>query len=197
MIIAVLPGRSAEAAVRTAAALPGMAGFAVGADLLAGPGPAIVAAFEGDVLALAGLHGAPERAASAGRRLAGYGATWVTVQATDGPILIGAVASTGVGVVATTLRHGQDDAEAAKVGGRSRGKAVSRLSEIAAEAGAIGVLCDLPDIGVVAQVAGDLARFVVVDTPSEAAEAMARGGSYAVIEAAMAADARDAVAAGG
>ena len=195
MIVAVLPGRSAEEAVRTAASLEGIAGFAVGIDLLAGPGPGVIGAIDGDVLALAGLHGSPERAAVAGRRLSGYGATWVTVQAADGPAVVAAVVSAGIPVVAATLRHGQGDAEAARVGGRSRGRAVSRLAEVAASSGATGVLCDLQDIGVVAQVAGDLARFVEVDTAEEAAEAAARGASYVVVEASLAADARDALGA--
>lgn len=184
MIFARLPGRSAEDAVRSAVSA-GTGGFAVGQDLLAGPGPVVIAALDGEVIVLAGLHGAPEPASVAARRFRGFGATWVSVQAADGPALIEAVASTGLGVVAATLRHGQDDAEAAKVGGRSRGKTVSRLAGIAASAGAGGVLCDISDLGVVADVAPGAARFVWVDAPEEAVEAVERGASHLIVDAAM------------
>jgi len=183
VILALLPGRSAEDAVRSAIAV-GTSGFAVGQDLLAGPGPAVISGLNGDVLVLAGLHGAAAAAAAAARRLRGYGATWVTVQAIDGPGLVEAIAATGVGVVASTMRHGQDDAEAAKVAGRTRGKVVSRLAGVAVAAGAGGVLCDLSDLGVVADVAPGASRFVWVDTPEEAVEAAGRGASYLIVDAA-------------
>jgi orotidine-5'-phosphate decarboxylase len=186
MILAVLPGRTAEDAVRAASALAGAAGFVVAGDLLAGPGPAVISALRasGDVLVLAGLHGDPGQAAAAADRLRGYGATWVTVQAADGPGLVEAVAGTGVGVVARTLGHGQDDSTAARIGGRSRGKAVSRLAELAVGAGADGVLCDVPDLGVVAQVAPEASRFAWAETPAEAVDASGRGADYLLVGAA-------------
>ncbi|HSM02663.1 MAG TPA: hypothetical protein VK960_09545 [Acidimicrobiia bacterium] len=195
MIVAVLPGRGAEEAVRVATALDGAAGFAVGQDLLAGPGPAVVAALAdlGEVLVLAGLQGDPGRAASAARRYAGYGAGWVSAQASDGAAVIEAVASAGVAVVAATVRHGIDDAEAARIGGRSRGRAVSRLAEIAAAGGAAGILCDLSDLGVVSQVAPGLERFVWVDTPREAVEAAGRGAERIMVDAAAVAATRAAL----
>jgi orotidine-5'-phosphate decarboxylase len=146
------------------------------------------------VLVLAGLHGDATRAATAARRYAGYGATWVTTQAADGPALVEAAAATGARIVAVTLRHGQGDAEAASVGGRSRGKAVSRLAESAVRAGAEGVLCDLLDLGVVAQVAPDTARFVWVDGPADAVGAAERGAEYVIVDAAVAAETTAAIA---
>lgn len=194
-ILALLPGRSAEEAVRTASGLEGADGVVVGPELLAGPGPAALSALEGagEVLVLAGLHGDPVRAAGAARRYSAFGATWVTVQAIDGPGLVGAVVASGAGVVAVTLRHGQDDAEAAAIVGRSRGRAVSRLAETAAGAGAAGILCDLSDLGVVAQVAPGAERFAWADTPEEALDAAARGADRVIVDWTILAAARAAI----
>jgi len=199
MILALLPGRSAEQAVRAAAALEGGPGLVVGADLLAGPGPAVVAALAdlGEVLVMAGLHGDPAQAASAARRYAGYGATWVSVQAADGPAIVEAVSATPIGAVAATVRHRLGDAEAASIGGRSRGRAVSRLAEVAAAGGAVGILCDLPDLGVIAQVAPGLVRFVWADTPDEAVEATRRGAERVIVDADAVAATREALDAAG
>jgi hypothetical protein len=195
-VLALVPGRSAEEAVRAAAASEGVAGVVVGGDLLAGPGPAVIAALAAThaVLVLAGLHGDATRAATAARRYAEYGATWVTAQAADGPALVEAAAATGVRVVAVTLRHGQGDAEAASIGGRSRGKAVSRLAEAAVRVGAKGVLCDVPDLGVVAQVAPGAARFVWAGGPADAVAAATRGAEYVIVDAAAVAETTAAIA---
>ena len=195
-VLAVLPGRSAEDAVRAAAGIEGVAGVVVAADLLAGPGPAVIAALAAnhDVLVLAGLHGDATRAAAAARRYGEYGAAWVTAQAADGPALLEAAAASGVRFLAVTLRHGQGDAEAASIGGRSRGKAVSRLADSAVRAGAEGVLCDLSDLGVVAQVAPNASRFVWVDGPAEAIGAARRGAEYVIVDAAVAAETAAAIA---
>jgi orotidine-5'-phosphate decarboxylase len=183
-LLAVVAERSAEAAVRAAAATGGVGGFAVGAEMLAGPGPAIVSALAGlgPVMVLAGLHGDSTSAAAAASRLVDYGASWVTVQAKDGPDLVAAVAATGVRVVAVTLRPGQGDAEVAALRlGQSRGKTVSRLAEIAAGAGAQGILCDFPDLGVVAQVAPAADRFVGVSNAEEASQAVDRGATHLIV----------------
>lgn len=195
MIVALLPGRSAEEAVRAAVAFDGTVGLAVGPDLLAGPGPAVVAALSdmGEVLVLAGLHGDPAMVASAARRYAEHGARRVSVQAADGPEVVEAVTSAGVYAVAVAVRHGMDDSEAARIGGRSRGKTVSRLAEVAVAGGAAGILCDLPDLGVVSQVAPGLERFIWADGPGEAVDAAARGAEWIVVDAAAAAATREAL----
>jgi orotidine-5'-phosphate decarboxylase len=182
-LLAAVSGRSAEEAVRSAMALGEVDGFVVGAELIMGPGPAIVSALAGlgPVMVLAGLHGDTASAAAAATRLADYGATWVTVQAKDGPDLVAAVAAAGVRVVAVTLRPGQGDAEVAALRlGQSRGRTVSRLAELAAGAGAVGVLCDSPDLGVVAQVAPAADRFVRVATAEDATRAVDRGATHLI-----------------
>jgi orotidine-5'-phosphate decarboxylase len=182
-LLAAVSGRSAEEAVRSAMALGEVDGLVVGAELIMGPGPAIVSALAGlgPVMVLAGLHGDTASAAAAATRLADYGATWVTVQAKDGPDLVAAVAAAGVRVVAVTLRPGQGDAEVAALRlGQSRGRTVSRLAELAAGAGAVGVLCDSPDLGVVAQVAPAADRFVRVATAEDATRAVDRGATHLI-----------------
>jgi orotidine-5'-phosphate decarboxylase len=182
-LLAAVSARSAEEAVRSAMALGEVDGFVVGAELIMGPGPAIVSALAGlgPVMVLAGLHGDTASAAAAATRLADYGATWVTVQAKDGPDLVAAVAAAGVRVVAVTLRPGQGDAEVAALRlGQSRGRTVSRLAELAAGAGAVGVLCDSPDLGVVAQVAPAADRFVRVATAEDATRAVDRGATHLI-----------------
>lgn len=183
-LLAALSGRSAETAVRAATASGEVAGFAVGAELLSGPGPAVISALAGlgPVLALAGLHGEATGAAAAAGRLADYGVEWVTVQATDGSELVAAVAASGVRVVAVTLRPGQGDADVAGLRlGQSRGRTVSRLAEVAAAAGAQGVLCDLPDLGVVAQVAPTADRFVAISQAEDAVKAVDRGATHLIV----------------
>jgi orotidine-5'-phosphate decarboxylase len=187
-ILATLPGRSAEEAVRTAERLGEVAGFVVGPELLAGPGPALVSGLGrfGPVLVLAGLQGPAGVAGAAARRFADYGAQWVSVMAIDGPETVQAVARSGVIAVAVTLRRGQGDAEVASLRlGPSRGRTVSRLAEVAVEAGAGGVLCDLPDLGVVAQVAPEVERFAWIDGVADGREAARRGAAYLIVEAGM------------
>ncbi|MDP2622867.1 MAG: hypothetical protein Q8Q29_03605 [Actinomycetota bacterium] len=185
-VLATLPGRSAEEAVRTAERLGAVAGFVVGPELLAGPGPALVSGLGrfGPVLALAGLQGPAGVAGAAARRFADYGAHWVSVMAIDGPETVQAVAGSGVIAVGVTLRRGQGDAEIASLRlGGSRGRTVSRLAEVAVEAGAGGILCDLPDLGVVAQVAPEAERFAWIDGVEEAGQAARRGAAYVIVEA--------------
>lgn len=170
--------------------MDGVGGFAVGAGLIAGPGAPVVAAVSrfGPVLVLWGLDGAVEEVAEGAFRLAGYGARWVGVQASAGREAMAAAAEalgpTPAEVVAVTLRPGLDDAAVASLGiGRSRGRAVSRLTSAAVECGARGILCALGDLGVVAQVAPESERFAAgVATAEEARSAMQRGASYVVVE---------------
>jgi orotidine-5'-phosphate decarboxylase len=185
-LLLAVAGRTAEEAVRSAKASGEVAGFVVGIELLSGPGPAIVSAMAGvgPVMVMAGLHGGSTSAAAAARRLADYGAHWVTVQAKDGPDLVAAVGAAGVEAVAVTLRPGQTDAEVASLRlGQSRGKTVSRLAEMAVAAGATGILCDFPDLGVVAQVAPAADRFVWVTGAADAIGAVERGATHLICDA--------------
>jgi orotidine-5'-phosphate decarboxylase len=184
---AVLPHRSAEDAVRAAKALGDGCGLVVTPALTAGPGPAVVAALAaiGPVLVLAGLHGDAADAAVAGQRLVEYGASWVSVEVVGGPGLAGAVtAAIGGGrALAVTLWPGVDDATAAATRlGTSRGRVVSRLAAVASDAGMGAVLCEPADLGVVAQVASDLSRFVWgVGSADEAASVFERGVAAVII----------------
>jgi len=193
---AVLPHRSAEEAVRAAKALGDGCGVVVTPALAAGPGPAVIAALAavGPVLVLAGLHGEAEDAAVAGRRLVEYGASLVSVEAIGGRALVDAVSAAigGDRMLAVTLWPGTDDAAAAASRlGPSRGKVVSRLAAVAADAGVAAVLCEPSDLGVVDQVSPTLRRFVWgVGSPSEAASAFGRGAA-AVIVSPGALDVRD------
>lgn len=185
---AIVPSRSAEEAVRGAESFIGRFGVVVTPGLLAGPGPAVVAALaaQAPVIALAGVHGDPGDAALAARRLVDYGASWVTVQAVDGiEVMASVVDAVGGGhVMALTLRPGLDDAATASSRlGDSRGRVVSRLAASAAECGVGAVLCTRADLGVVGQVADGLGRFSWgVSTPEACADALARGASGVILD---------------
>jgi len=186
-IWAILPTRSAEDAVRTAAGCAGRCGVAVTQALLAGPGPAVVAALAAvaPVMVLAGLHGDPADAALAARRLVEYGAAWVTVQAVDGLEVMSSIVDAvgGERVMAVTVRPGLDDAALASARlGESRGRVVSRLASSAADSGVGAVLCAVPDLGVVHQVAPHAKRFAWgVDRPAVAEEAFGRGAAAVIL----------------
>lgn len=184
-----LPGRSAEEAVRAASSAPGAAGFAVGVDLLAGPGAAAVGALSrlGRVLVLWAIHGSASDVAAAVARLAGFGPSWIAVHAVSGEEALGAAVEAARGssaeIVAATLDPAVDDARATALGlGASRGRMVSRLAARARDAGASGVLCALGDVVVVEQAAPGLGRIVVgVESPTEATAALERGAELVVV----------------
>lgn len=171
-LIVALDVRSAEEAVRLARSLqPHVAGFQVGAGLLAGPGPAVIGALArvGPVLADAALHTIASQAGAAARRLGEFGARWVTAHASGGVAMLEAAAEglaegaagRDAGILAITVPTGLDGAAlaAAGLGGRP-GKLVSRLARLAAAAGAEGSVCAVQELGVVAEVAPGLRRVV-------------------------------------
>jgi len=188
---AIVPARNAEEAVRIAAVCSGRCGVVITPALLAGPGPAVVAALSAvtPVIVLAGLHGDPEDAAVAARRLVDYGASWVTVQAVDGIAVMRAVVDAvgGGRTMAVTLRPGLDDAAvAASRLGESRGRVVSRLAAAAGSAGVGAMICTISDLGVVHQVASGVERVAWgAGTPAEAADATARGAAGVILDAAV------------
>jgi orotidine-5'-phosphate decarboxylase len=189
-----LPGHSAEEAARAALAAPGVAGYAVGPDLLAGPGAPTVGAIArvGPVAVLWATHGDERGVAAACEGFASYGASWVAVHAASGREVMSAaleaVAGGDTEVVAWTLDGALDDARVAGLGlGRSRGRVVSRLSAAARDAGVRVVACALVDLGVVAQVAPGMARMAVGTRDASAAgEALERGADLVVVSAAVA-----------
>jgi hypothetical protein len=190
-----LVDRSAEEAVRTARQADGVAGFVVGPALIAGPGPATVAAVSriGPVLVLWGVHGDRREVVGAARRLAEYGARWVAVQAAlDGDTLVAvadALHAVGAVPVAIALDADVDDARVASLGlGRSRGRTVSRLAAAGAAAGFVGMLCTAGDLGVIAQAAPSMHRIVDGAGSSDAVGAALEGGAtYVIVSAEVAA----------
>ncbi len=169
-----LSTRSAEEAFASARTIGGDAGFAVDADLVTGVGPAIVSALDqlGPVFVAAVVSGSPTIVGATISRLARFGATWVTVAGSAGPKAVAAavagVAGTSCSVAVHTIPVSLDDATVATLTGSTRGKQVSRLAAVAADAGAAGVICAVPDLGVVATVAPGLTRIVDGDVWQEA-----------------------------
>jgi orotidine-5'-phosphate decarboxylase len=193
-LLARLPGRSAEEAVRAAkATAAGVGGFAVGVDLLAGPGAPLLGAIAriGPVASLWAVHGDGDDVASACARLAEFGATWIAIAASSGSnaLAAGVAATSGTAarVAAYTVEPDLDDAAVASLGlGRSRGAAVSRAAKAAHQAGVTTILCATRDLGVVAQVAESAETIVVgARAPGEVEEALDRGATFVVVPLAM------------
>jgi orotidine-5'-phosphate decarboxylase len=192
-----------EEAVRLARSVaPHVGAFKIGLELLSGPGPVLVSALAElgkPVFCDAKLHDIPNTVTRASANLARAGARWITVHAAGGRrMLEGAVAGAtsaglGTGILAVTVLTSLDAADLAAVGmGDSIGRLVSRLSKLAAAAGAEGVVCGMREIGDVAQVAPQLLTVVPgirplgseVDDQARVAtpeEALARGAGLLVI----------------
>lgn len=202
-ILAALDTTTAEEAVRLARLLADhVAGFKVGLGLLHGPGPAVVGAVAriAPVFADAKLHDIPSQTERAARRLAEYGARWVSAHASGGRAMLEAVAagleagSRGgpAGVLAITVLTSLDAPQTAAAFGRTPGELVARLARLAAESGVEGVVCSPKELGVVAEVAGGLLRVTPGIRPggdagddqrrvATPAEALARGADLLVI----------------
>lgn len=194
-LLGLLSARTAGDAVREAERIAGsVRGFAVGADLLLGPGPGVVGALArlGEVTTLLALHGTADSVGRATGRLADYGARWIAVHALSEvgvmEAAVEAATASGAAVVAATLDPRVDDARAVALGlGRSRGAVVSRLAKHAAGAGAVGVLATLADLGVLAQVSPGLERIGFGVSSLEALdEARRRGADLVVVPSALA-----------
>ncbi len=192
-----------EEAVRLARAVaPHVAAFKIGLELLSGPGPVLVSALAElgkPVFCDAKLHDIPHTVTRAAANLGRAGARWITVHATGGRAMLEAAvegaagAGHGTGILAVTVLTSLSAGDLAAVGmGDSVGRQVSRLSKLAATAGAEGVVCAVRELGDVAQVAPELLTVVPgirpkgaevddqarVATPEEALE---RGAGLLVI----------------
>lgn len=201
-VLVALDVSTAEEAVRLGRRLaPHVGGFKVGLGLLLGPGPATVAALaqlERPVFADAKLHDIPSQVRAGARRLAGYGARWISVHASGGLAMMeaaaeGAAEGGRAGLLGVTVLTSLDEAALARwVGGTTAGKLTSRLARLAAEAGCEGVVCSPRELGVVADVAPDLVRVTPGIRPAGTAaadqqrvaapaEALARGADWLVV----------------
>lgn len=204
-IIVALDESSGSDAVRLAKTLaPHIGGFKVGLELLMGVGPAMVGAIADlglPVFADAKLHDIPNTVERAAHNLGSIGARWVTVHGGGGPAMLEAAreglmsASSGrpAGILVVTVLTSLDTGDLGKVGmGSSVGKQVVRLTRLAQEAGAEGVVSSVRELGDVVQVAPDLTRFVPGIRPSDGsrhdqvrvatpAEAISRGADWLVV----------------
>ena len=112
----------------------------------------------GPVFADAKLHDIPSQTERAARRLAEYGARWVSAHASGGRKMLEAVAAglasgargSPAGALAITVLTSLDPPETAAAFGRTPGELVSRLARMAAETGVEGVVCSPKELGVVA-----------------------------------------------
>jgi len=169
-ILVALDTQTAEEAVRLATAVEAsVGGFKIGLRLLLGPGPATISAVSGlgkPVFADAKLHDIPSQVEAAARRLAGYGARWVTAHVAGGPAMLEAAASglaagsgDHAGVLGVTVMTSLHTADLAAVGIKaSPGKLTSRMARVAAQAGCEGVICSPRELGVIADVAPELVK---------------------------------------
>lgn len=180
-----VPGRSAEDALRYASGLGGEFGLAVPVGLIMGVGPLVVRALaeHGPVLVEVPISRPGPEVSEAVRRLGRLGAAWVVVDASSGveAVSSGVAAAAGVGVrvAAATLQPSIDDAASLRLFGGSRGSVVSRLSRAAVGVGAVGVMCTLSDLGVVAGL--EAFRFAFVGSRDELEEAGRRGADAALV----------------
>jgi orotidine-5'-phosphate decarboxylase len=176
--------------------------YKIGNELFTSVGPEVVRRVReqgADVFLDLKLHDIPNTVAGGVRGAAAMGARLVTVHATGGVAMLrAAVDAAGIdcGVLAVTVLTSLTGDEVARSWGRTYvdvGDEVLRLADIAAEAGAHGVVCSGREAGAVRERFGaslavlvpgvrasggavqDQARVV---TPSEAAEA---GATYVVI----------------
>lgn len=192
-----------EEAVRLARAVaPHVGAFKIGLELLSGPGPVLVSALaelDKPVFCDAKLHDIPNTIERAAANLARAGARWITAHAAGGPAMIHAAVSgatrggAATGVLCITVLTSLSPADLATLGcGDSVGRQVARMSRLARDGGAEGVVCSVKELGDVAQVAPELMKVtpgirpegsgaddqVRVATPREALE---RGADLLVI----------------
>jgi orotidine-5'-phosphate decarboxylase len=203
-LVVALDVRHAADAVRIATQVaPHAAAFQVGLGLLHGPGAAVTGAIAplGPVLVDASLHGIPSAVAAAARRLGEYGARWVTAHALGGRDMLEAAAAglaegaagRPAGILAITVLTSLDSAALAAAGlGGSPGKLAARLAKVADAARVEGVVCPVPQLGVVAEVAPRLLRVTPGIRPgggvgddqraaADAGEAARRGANLVVV----------------
>jgi orotidine-5'-phosphate decarboxylase len=203
-IIVALDLATAEHAVRLAKRVaPYVGAYKVGLGLLHGAGPGVATALVDlgkPVFADAKLHDIPSQVNAAARRLGRLGVRWITAHASGGEAMLraaveglGETSGGHAGVLAVTVLTSiaQEDLVAIGVGS-SPGKLVSKMSRVAAAAGAEGVVCSPQELAVVGSVAPRLLRVTPgvrlsgtatgdqqrVMTPGEAIE---RGADWLVI----------------
>ncbi len=182
----------------------------VGSELFTAAGPAVVEELRGrgcDVFLDLKLHDIPNTVRGAARAASALGVRLLTVHASGGREMIEAAvegAGEGCGVLAVTVLTSLDAPALGEIWGRPVGDVpgeVLRLAELAASAGARGIVCSGWEAGAVRRAYGDRLELLVpgvrlaggavhdqrrVVTPAEAA---ALGASYLVLGRAVTASA--------
>ncbi|MDP9493955.1 MAG: orotidine-5'-phosphate decarboxylase [Actinomycetota bacterium] len=163
-IIVALDVADADRAVSLAAELtPYVGGFKVGLELLMSAGPDVirrVGALGAPVFADAKLHDIPNTVGGAARQLAKAGARWVTVHGSGGRDMIEAAVGglgEGSGVLVVTVLTSLNGAQLRETGvERSLDRQVVSITELAAQAGAEGVVCSILEAAAAKQTAPSL-----------------------------------------
>jgi len=176
--------------------------YKVGNELFTAAGPSVVREVIGrgcDVFLDLKFHDIPNTVAGGVRNAAGLGARLVTVHATGGPAMLDAAvraAGDRCGVLAVTVLTSLDASDVATAWGRADtldvSAEVTRLTEMAAAAGAHGVVCSGREASLVRDRFGDRIATLV---PGVRASGGAAGDQSRVVtpEAVAAAGARYAV----
>ena len=177
--------------------------YKVGNELFTAAGPAIVREIRGrgcDVFLDLKFHDIPNTVAGGVRNAAALGARLVTVHASGGRAMLDAAVSAAgdsCGILAVTVLTSLDAADVAAAWGRADGldvgTEVMRLAELAASAGAHGVVCSGREAPAVRSRFGDRLAVLVPGVRAESAavddqsrvvtprDVAAAGARYAVI----------------
>jgi orotidine-5'-phosphate decarboxylase len=185
-----LPPGAAEELVRLVKAIDAEA-VAVGPDVLAGPGPALVGALARitAVIVDTRIAGPVAGIAPAVSSLAGFGAAAVTISAMAGETALAtaleAVRGRRTQVVAAAVTPDVKAGVAVFGTKDSVGKVVSRAARTAAGAGVPAMLTEVEHLGVVAEVAPEMRRLAVAASIDVADDALRRGASTVLLDLAL------------
>jgi len=170
-IVVALDVPNAEEAIRLARAVSdSVGGFKIGLELLMGPGAGLVGVLNQlgkPVFVDAKLHDIPQTVERAARQLGMAGARWLTAHAAGGPAMLEAAVKglrsgargRPAGILAITVLTSLNDAILAHSGVPvTAGKLTSKRARLAAEAGVEGVVCSVKELGVISEVAPELAK---------------------------------------
>jgi len=180
-----LPPGAAEELIRLVKGLE-VEAVAVGPDVLAGPGPALVGALARLTTVIVDTRIAGSGVAPVVSALAGFGAAAVTVSALggDAPLRTALEAVTGRRTLVVAAAATPDVKGGLGVFGArdSVGKVVSRATRIASEAGIPAMLTEVEHLGVVAEVGPEMRRLAVASSVDVAADARRRGASTVLLD---------------
>lgn len=140
-------------------------GFKVGLELLTAAGPSAISTIADlgvPVFADVKLHDIPNTVERAASQIAAAGARWLTVHGTGGSEMIAAAnrGMSGTGVLVVTVLTSLSSADLTAVGlDGNASSQVRRVSSLAADSGAEGVVCSPHEISSVREVSATLQIF--------------------------------------